>query len=282
MNDVVNTTNLPDNTVDTLKGKDISTFVVPVEETQEKRGTSSLSPEIFIPNDNIVTTQASQLVENDGPESVIIHDEDDSTKVSQQKMVTHQDDDDQLADGRRRSERLKKDNNMTTMEKTDRMVQKRNLEGNSKKPVPISVLPVDEIMNISANMGVTINSENFDTFDLIKDLARARDDLYSKQVENKLKSQTESVEISKNHVGLPELEWLETETYEPEDLILVESRKEKRENKKARIFSPLIRKKVDQEDPGQPKKRGRPCKANPTKNSKTRKNDKSQWFNMEL
>lgn len=144
-------------------------------------------------------------------------------------MMAYQDDGDQLADGRRRSERLKKDTNMTTTEKTDRMAQKRNLEGNSKKPVPISVLHVDEIVNITANMGVTINSENFDTFDLIKDLARARDDLYSKQVKNKLKSQTESVEISKNHVGLPELEWLETETSEPEDHL---SRVQKREKGK--------------------------------------------------
>lgn len=122
-------------------------------------------------------------------------------------------------------------------------------------------------------MGVVIHAENFDTFDLIRDLAKAREDLYAKQNENKSKSQTEPVETNIQQDGALELEWLDTKTSELEDPILAEFRRDKRENKKARRFSPLVgkKKKKDQEDLGQPKKRGRPCIANPPKLSKTTK-----------
>jgi len=133
------------------------------------------------------------------------------------------------------------------------------------------MLPTCDIVHISANMGVNINHDDFETFELIRDLEKARDDLYMKQCENNKTYQTETVEIVGNNSNLLKLEWLNEESSEPEDFLLVESRKRRRENKKIRRYSPLVRnKKLDQEDPGQPKKR-RPCKANPSQNSKSRK-----------
>lgn len=224
------------------------------------------------------------MAENVTSNSELIHDEDIATKVSQEGKMIHKENDAQLVkERRRRSERLK-DTNLTTMEKNDRMAQKRNLEGNSKNPKPISVLPIDEIIHITANMGVAINSEDFETFDLIRDLEKARDDLYLKQCENKLKSQIETVEIVENNNNLPELEWLDMESSESEDFMLVESRKERRESKKSRRFSPLVKsKKVDQEDPShQKKKEGGLVKPTQQKFPKLEKNDKFKWSCVEL
>ena len=35
-------------------------------------------------------------------------------------------------------------------------------------------------MNVTSNMGVDLNENDFDTFNLLKDLEKARDDLYHK------------------------------------------------------------------------------------------------------
>ena len=53
-----------------------------------------------------------------------------------------------------------------------------------------------------------------------------------KQCENNKTYQTETVEIVGNNSNLLELEWLNEESSEPEDFLLVESRKKRRENKK--------------------------------------------------
>ena len=128
-------------------------------------------------------------------------------------------------DERRRSERLKETTNIHTMEKVSKMAKKRNLEGNSKNHNAFSLLPIEEIVTISADMGVAINHEDFETFDLLKNLEQARGDLYSKQCQSKLISQPELVENVSNNVNSLELEWLNDENSDIEDFVLVESRK---------------------------------------------------------
>jgi len=181
-------------------------------------------------------------------------------------------DDDKNVKERRRSERLKKDTNIHTMNKVTKMTQKQNLEGNSKNKNSFSLLPIEEIVTISADMGVIINHDDFDTFNLLKDLEQARGDLYSKQCKLKKSSQTESVENESNNVAPLELEWLQDENSEIEDFILVESRKKKRDKRKNLKISPLRRdQQQDQEVPTCKKKRGRPGKATSSKETKNKK-----------
>jgi hypothetical protein len=107
----------------------------------------------------------------------------------------------------RRSERLK-DTNLHTMDKVTKMAQQRNLESNSKNTNSFSMLPSEEIVSISVDMGVVINHDDFATFNLLKDLEQVRDESYSKQCVNKKTSQTESVENDNNEHAPLELEWL--------------------------------------------------------------------------
>jgi hypothetical protein len=81
----------------------------------------------------------------------------------------------------RRSGRLKKDTTISTMEKVDMMAKKRNLEGNNVNTNSFSVLPVDDLLHSAADMGVVANSDNLETFDLLKTLEFARNDVYQKQ-----------------------------------------------------------------------------------------------------
>ena len=66
---------------------------------------------------------------------------------------------------RRRSERLKKDTNPHTMDKVTRVAQKRNLEGNTSNYNSFSALPVEDIITVTADMGVILDATDFDTFD---------------------------------------------------------------------------------------------------------------------
>jgi hypothetical protein len=86
-----------------------------------------------------------------------------------------------LIQERRRSERLKKDTAISTMEKANMMAKKRNLEGNNVNTNSFSVLPVDDLLHSAADMGVVANSDNLETFDLLKTLEFARNDVYQKQ-----------------------------------------------------------------------------------------------------
>jgi hypothetical protein len=80
----------------------------------------------------------------------------------------------------RRSERLKKDITLTTKEKGEMMAKKRNLEGTCPNQNMFSVLPIDEITELTSSMGIDIDSSDFGTFDLLKDLECARHDLFVK------------------------------------------------------------------------------------------------------
>jgi hypothetical protein len=230
------------------------------------------SPEIFMTDDNIVNTQDSVQEEENNQ---IIKDSRlseqnvngfDTGVVSEPKVY-------QIPE-RRRSERLKKDTGLTTMEKLEKAGAKKNLEGNSKTTNSFSILSVDDIIHTTADMGIVVDSNNFATFDLINELENARNDLYHKQNEQKMKSQTDAVEIEKKVEGqVFELDWLHEESSETEDFILVESRKKKRENRKKLKISPLKQgTNQDQEVPGLIKKKGRkPCNAPVPKNTRIHK-----------
>jgi hypothetical protein len=87
-----------------------------------------------------------------------------------------------------------------------------------------SVLPVEEIAHVTSCMGIIVEDDNFATFNLIKDLEKARDDLYQKQVVMNQKPQTESVEECQENNENLAIEWLNEESSKTGDFILVESR----------------------------------------------------------
>jgi len=128
----------------------------------------------------------------------------------------------------RRSERLKKDANLTTLEKTERAAQRKNLEGSPKISNSFVVSSVDDISHISSDMGVVIDSDVFYTCNLLNDLEKARSDLYLKQLEqNDAPPAVTVVENIDKEKKIPELIWLEDESSTSEDFIFVESRKKK-------------------------------------------------------
>lgn len=138
------------------------------------------SPEVFIPDDNIIHTQGSIDLEGDEkhtdkeiPDGQVI------PEVKKKKKVIQQ------GQERRRSERLMKDSSLTTMEKVGMVAKKRNLEGNQTNSNSFSVLSIDEVVHISSEMGIVIDDSAFDTCNLLKDLETARNDLYQKQFEQK-------------------------------------------------------------------------------------------------
>jgi len=151
------------------------------------------SRKIFMSDDNIVNTQDSvqeednNLINKDSMLSELDVNTSDTGTVLEQRIYQIQE--------RRRSERLKKDTVLTTMEKIEKAGAKKNLEGNSTTTNSFSILSVDDIIHTTTDMGILVDSNNFDTFDLINELENARNDLYHKQIEQKKKSQTDTVEI---------------------------------------------------------------------------------------
>lgn len=161
---------------------------------------------------------------------------------------------------------------MTTMEKNQKMARKRNLEGNPPNSNSFSVLSIEEFVLITTDMGVAVDENDFDTFNLLKDLEKARNDLYQKQTEKVIDSQTETFEVCQAEKATLALEWMQEESSETNDFILVESRKKRRENRKnVKISLTFKGKKQDQENPGLFKARGRKPKANSSKTPKTKK-----------
>jgi len=73
------------------------------------------------------------------------------------------------------------------MEKNESMAKKRFLKGNNSHYNLFFVLPTEEITNLTYDMGVIIEQDDFDTLDLLKDLETARHyNLYTKQKESHL------------------------------------------------------------------------------------------------
>ena len=116
------------------------------------------------------------------------------------------------------------------MEKNERMAKKRNLEGNTSNYNSFSALPVEDIITVTADMGVILDATDFDTFDILKDLEQARNNLYQKQCDKVSAPQTETVEEDPRDNKNLDLIWIHYESSKSDDFILVESRKKKREN----------------------------------------------------
>jgi uncharacterized protein YdgA (DUF945 family) len=107
-------------------------------------------------------------------------------------------------------------------------------------------------------MGVVIEDDNGNSFDLLKEIETVRFNLFNKQQRAKTNVQIEEITVecdeSKNH----QLEWLQEETSELEGFTLVQSRRKRREAKKRLKFSPVNKKdKKAQEDPSLPMKKGK-------------------------
>lgn len=129
------------------------------------------------------------------------------------------------ADFEKRSERLKSTTHLSTMEKCDLMAQKNNLEGNLNKSNSFSVLPIEDIVNQYSSMGFIVENNDFGTFDLLKDLERARNDLFVKQNEVAQNAQAKSAEPLLIIFEKLALDGTSEESSGPEDFILVESRR---------------------------------------------------------
>lgn len=199
--------------------------------------TVSLSPEVFIPDDGIINTQGSIEMEVGENEKVTylsaLEMESLTKEVEAEKMEVWQDHE------RRRSDRLKKTTTMTTMEKNLKMAKKGNLEGNPSSFNCFSVLLIEEMVNVTSNMGIDLNENDFDTFNLLKDLEKARDDLYYKQINKASDPQTESVEDMQANKASLVLEWIQEESSEIDEFVLVESRKRKKKIGRMLKFLPL-------------------------------------------
>lgn len=109
---------------------------------------------------------------------------------------------------RRRGEMLKKDSNLTTKEKIEKAAQIKNLEGNSTRANSFSVLSVEDIINVSSDMGIVLDDKDFDTFDLLKQLECARNELFLKQADKNAQAQPETGEQQENKNDPLQLEWL--------------------------------------------------------------------------
>lgn len=94
------------------------------------------------------------------------------------------------------------------MEKVDKLVKKRNLEGNSSTANKFSALPIEEIAHTVADMGISIKHDDFATFDLLKTLEMARGGLYLKQCEQNESSKTDTFETQPSANEPLQLEWL--------------------------------------------------------------------------
>jgi hypothetical protein len=254
---------LPDKSMDLIQSNATANKIT----TEKANGTSvegatSLSPEIFIPDDNIINTQesvgAEMEVDNRSLKNLMEDGDKGDVPSSQvQKLEAGGEGTSLQEDERRRSDRLKKDTNLHTMDKVKKLAKKRNLKGNSTNENYFSILPIEESVSISPDMDIDIKNDDFVTFDLLKTLESARNDLYLKENEIKQNSQTESVENPQKNDDQLHLEWLQEETSMTEYFILVESRKKRRGNKKNIKISPMNKNKLqDQENSSLPKKEG--------------------------
>lgn len=102
---------------------------------------------------------------------------------------------------------------------------KRGILKVTTHPTIFFVLPINEINSLSSDMGVVIENDYFDIFDLLKDLETMRHNLYNKQKQNNQDSQTHLVESAEGDNAILLVEWVQEESSEAEDFILVESRK---------------------------------------------------------
>jgi hypothetical protein len=199
--------------------------------TPKKRPLSheSQSPEIFMSDDNIINPQESSknVADMKGHQDVVM--EGDAIVEAMGEGLNQEMVKTVVIEDRRRSERLKKDAGLTIQEKIEKAGAAKNLEGTIKNSNLFAILEIVELNDIASKMGVCIDSEDFDTFNLITNLENARNDLYLKQIENKKQSQTETVEVEE-----PVETFLDNgykdESSGTEGFILAHSRKKKKRN----------------------------------------------------
>lgn len=237
------------------------------------------SPEIFLLDDNIINTQDSQAQDGDGAA------QDDTPQVATSMTIPDVPKmaDMKLAQERRRSERLMKETMLTTQEKTERMAKKRNLEGNTSNQNMFSTLANDVIAELSASMGINPDNNDYATFDLLKDLECARQELYSKEMKKNQNTQAETVGGLEEPNSPLLLEWLQDESSDAEDFTLVLSKKKARAQKKLKIASNSKNGSKTQENPGLVAGKSRKSTKPPIpKQSKTKKSSKYARSYLEL
>jgi len=148
-----------------------------------------------------------------------------------------------------RSERLKKEIRLTTQAKNENMAKKRCMEGNTSHPSSLADIDNNSMCVLAKNMGVVIENDEFDTFDIVKKLELARANLYDKQ--HNSKNLVPTTDLTKNDEFGDTLliEWHRDESSESDDFIKSLSVKKKTGTSKKVKFA-LRGKKQDQEDLG--------------------------------
>lgn len=114
---------------------------------------------------------------------------------------------------------------LTTQEKNKIMAKKRCMEGNSSHTVALFDIQNTKMCSLAKNMGVIIEEEDFDTFDMLKELKIARSNLYDKQQSNKQNEQSDIIEISEDEGETLLIEWYREASSESEDFLLSISEK---------------------------------------------------------
>lgn len=107
----------------------------------------------------------------------------------------------------RRSDRLKKDIDVTIQEKNERMARKRNLEGTYSHAIIFSDFPIENIKNLSSDIGIVAHKISFGTFNMLKDLENARRNLHAKTHEVVVEEQNKDENLE-GDVNDRLIEWL--------------------------------------------------------------------------
>lgn len=137
----------------------------------------------------------------------------------------------------RKSERLMKTIGISTQEKNEKMAKKRNLEGNTNTTSMFSELHDDTLKQLSSDMGILVDKVNFATFDMLKELEIARNNLHSKHQEAIAHDTVEEV-VQEDDVNLRLIEWLQDDVSDTESDILAQSKNKGKLSKRKLKISP--------------------------------------------
>jgi len=175
------------------------------------------SLEVFLPDDQIINTLGSVNVEEERPQELFqaievdtslnkpedqqhdkrvsdkLIDEESRQKRTQPMKINVSLNKPKDQHQERRSDRLKKDITMTTQEKNEFIAKKRNLEGTSISTSMFSDLSHSSMHNLSKQMGVVIEDDNGNSFDLLKEIETVRFNLFNKQQRAKTNVQIKEI-----------------------------------------------------------------------------------------
>lgn len=93
---------------------------------------------------------------------------------------------------------------------------KRNLEGNSGVPILFSEMSDKAMLHIS--------TKNFSSFNMLRELEIARDNLHSRKLKANCETLTEDI-TEEGNVNERFIEWLQDDLSESESIILAQSKK---------------------------------------------------------